>query len=195
MDNAVIFFSGFQQSWKKLSGVESIWSRIYDKFAGPDFLVLPPFQWDVNTDNIVHLIERNCHHHASIWVIAYSWGGGAAFTSFSRALQHRFYKIKNAILCDPVYRSRYLPKYIPDIFALVKKKKIIIPSNVKSVHWIRQQIGPVCGHDLLLENTATKVFGPYNSDCDHLEIDDDPIFKNIVLETLTEDTKYLHEKT
>lgn len=104
-------------------------------------------------------------------VCSYSWGAGYGLREFAKAFKGQI----GAVLCDPVFRSRYpwmrwraLTKYL---VPTIKYSK-----NVKVLRWFNQtQNQP--GADYVLTDCEAETL-PYN----HSEIDDSPEYHQAALE-------------
>jgi len=185
MKTVYVFFTGFIQGWQKKTGLERIWREVR-KLSDDDTWVLPPLPWNTNTTALAKLIHRNVSPDARIVVIAYSWGVGHAFIHFAANLALYGLAIDKAILCDGVYRSSWLPWWLPlNPTSLLLGRKILIPPNVKSVSWVRQKVFRPCGADLIAIDPAHTSIDPgVCLNINHLLIDDSEEFLNMVLDAV-----------
>jgi hypothetical protein len=184
MKTVYAFFSGFTQSWEHVNGVEYMWRDIRH-LASDDVWVLPPLPWDTDTTALRELICRHAYG-AEVNIVAYSWGAGHASINLADELGKVGMGVVEFIACDPVYRSKWLPDWIPDPLALVRRIKIAVPANVKHVNWLRQYQDPyVCGHDLVAEDASrTKIEPAVVVKMDHTDIDYCEQFKDMVRDNL-----------
>ena len=173
---------GFTESVNRRTGIEELWGELR-KFASSSMTVLMPWEWRDDMRALAAFVDRNSQGLPSVMVVAYSWGAGFAFPRFARECFARGIKVDVACLCDPVYRSRWLPWWLPlDPLALTHGRKILLPRNVGRVEWARQKLGMPQGHDLVAEDAAATVIKPAQwIECTHEHIDESPTFRAMVL--------------
>lgn len=172
---------GFTESVRRRTGVEVLWGMLRE-FASEDVTVLMPWEWKDDMRSLAEFIARNSHEDPEVLVCAYSWGAGYAFPRFAREAAALQILIRTACLCDPVYRSRWLPWWLPDPSALLRHRRIVIPAGVERVRCVRQDIDwPLRGHDLVAEDARTTILPPEMVCATHDRIDDSLAFRGMVL--------------
>lgn len=181
--NWIVPLMGFTESVSRRTGMESLWSELR-LMASPSTTVLMPWEWRDDMRSLAEFIARNSIGRAPrVMVVAYSWGAGYAFPRFARACGERGIEIDAACLCDPVYRSRWLPWWIPlNPMSLMRGAKIGIPGNVRRVAWVRQEISVPSGHELVAENPeATEILPARLVLSSHEHIDESQAFRVLAL--------------
>lgn len=173
---------GFRESADRRTGMERLWSLLR-AHASPSCTVLSPWEWKDNMRSLAEFIVRNSNAKPRILVVAYSWGGGYAFPRFARCCDQLGVIIETACLCDPVFRSRLLPPWLPmNPLSLLRGPRIVVPGSVETVYWVRQKLFPPCGHDLVpADPEATEVLQPKILNVPHTRIDDSPAWRELVL--------------
>jgi len=150
----IIPIMGFRESASQETGVERIW-RGLRSLSDHRVYVVAPYEWDERMRDLVDFIFRNSQTFPEVMVIAYSWGCGVGFTNFARAAARIGLPIRIAVLCDPVWRSRLLPTWLPlnplSVWPLFRPR-IEIPTSVDRVEWVRQWEDFPRGHDLVAED-------------------------------------------
>jgi hypothetical protein len=184
MHTVYVFFTGFRQSWEYPTGIEKIWREIR-RLSSDKVWVLPPLSWNCDTEELAKLICRNTKAEADINIVGFSWGAGHAAMELAKILFTNGRYINEIIACDPVYRCKYLPHWFPDPLALFREIKITVPENVRCVHWMRQNIDFIQGHDLVATNPkVTTIDLPIIVKDKHALIDDSEEFKDLVRKNL-----------
>lgn len=149
---AYIFITGFTQSGKRESGIERAWAERLPLSSGTQSRVLTPFVWDYNWEELASFMSRHFTNDVEIFVCAYSWGAGHGFIQFAKEIQTHGMKIKSAVLCDPVFRSKWpWMRWRSLVNRGPLTPTITIPGNVKRVAWCRQFHDKPQGHDLVAE--------------------------------------------
>ena len=142
---------GFTQSWRYQTGQEKLWQALH-RVRIPGCLVLPPATWDSDPLAAAGFIDRNLEPGGRVVLIGYSWGGGWRAPRLARALGECARTVHHLILCDPVYRSPWLPTWLPfNPASLTRFPKIPIPGNVERVSWFYQREGRPWGHEPVAE--------------------------------------------
>jgi pimeloyl-ACP methyl ester carboxylesterase len=149
---------GFRESSRSVTGIEKAWRKIR-LLASRDLTVITPYEWDENLSGLANFIFRNSDRPqlTEVMVIAYSWGCGVGFLRFANEAREIGLEIREAVLCDPVYRSRWLPTWLPVnplSVTPIFRPKIVVPASVRRVEWVRQRMNIPQGHDLVAENPA-----------------------------------------
>lgn len=187
---------GFTQSWQKETGQEKLWRALRDLVAqevyrwgsgaSGDVLLLPPATWDSDVEAVAGLIARNVE--GPVISIGYSWGGGWRAPRLARALQQHGRGIQHLILCDPVYRSPWLPTWLPiNPLSLLRFPTITIPANVRRVSWFFQRVNKPAGHEPVAQDPKLTLIEPgIELGCAHSEMDDAPEYHRRALVWLKE---------
>lgn len=142
-----VLIAGFTQRIGQPTGMHSLWLRINQLFSGPEVQCeLHPWHacWDEIAENIK--ISRS-PSPPTILVYAYSWGAGWGFIKLAQALEERGLVVRAAVLCDPVYRSRWLSMSWRSLVTCgCLRPTIPVPANVRWVRWLYQRNGLPAGH-------------------------------------------------
>lgn len=168
MSKCILVFSGFTE--KKTEQTGSI--NLFSSFFGPcgddvDHIIMR--EWNEDPKKTAEFLNHIGVSEAL--VCAYSWGAGFGLREFAKAFNGQI----GAVLCDPVYRSKYpwmrwraLTKYLVPT--------IKYPKNVEVLRWFNQtQNQP--GADNVKTRCAVETL-PYK----HSEIDDSPEYHQAALE-------------
>jgi pimeloyl-ACP methyl ester carboxylesterase len=180
----IIPITGFRENPRHESGLERIWKNLRP-LASASTVVVTPYEWNEDLGGLVNFILRNSPAGPTeVMVIAYSWGCGVGFVKFAREAACVGLRITVAVLCDPVYRSRLFPTWLPFNPLSVSRflrPTITVPPSVERVEWVRQNLDIPQGHNLVAEDPArTKVgLGRYVRS-GHTRIDDSPEFRCLV---------------
>lgn len=107
-------------------------------------------------------------------IYAYSWGVGYGFVRLAKALGRRGITVDNAVLCDPVYRSRLVSARW---LAFTGWPSITIPPNVLNVYGTYQRVDSPCGHPLkITPGSQTVIRANEQIECGHRWSDESPVF-------------------
>lgn len=180
----IVPIMGFRESTAQPTGLEYIWQALRPNLDASTYMVTP-YEWDEDMRGLVDFIQRNSPNGSEAMVIAYSWGCGVGFTTFAREALRSGLRIKIAVLCDPVYRSRIFPTWLPfnplSISRLIRMP-ISIPASVERVEWVRQIVDYPRGHDLIAEDrTRTKIGGGSYVLARHRSIDNSEDFYRLAI--------------
>lgn len=179
----IIPLMGFRESALQRTGMEQLWAELR-KFASPECTVLSPWEWRDNMRSLAAFVSRNSPGTMPrLFVFAYSWGGGYAFPRLARECERLGLTIETACLCDPVYRSRLLPTWLPlNPMSLTRGRRIRVPASVEVVYWVRQTLSLPAGHEVVPEDpTATDVVSPTVVEATHTTIDSSRQWRELVL--------------
>lgn len=181
-NEAWICITGFRQSPLQLTGVELL-HRQLRKHATAERTVPWPFEWDADWSAVAEFLRRNSVAHPIVKVFAYSWGAGWGFVHLAAALDRYNIRIAHAVLCDPVYRSPWLPASIPlNPLSLMSWPTIRVPANVDHVTWFYQRRRKPCGHRPISDRPGVVSDGVQISGVDHCSIDESPEFLSAALD-------------
>jgi len=180
IDKWIITISGFTQDLDKETGIELLWKDIRG-YACHDSCVSLPLTWNSDWEAISKFIHRNSGENPTIFMVAYSWGCGRGFVQLSKHLRKFNYKVKHAILCDPVYKPKL---WAFSWVALINIKKIDVHENVERVTWFRQKENLPKGHDLNIIGENTVADEPIVLKLKHADMDNSPEFHNKVKEIM-----------
>ena len=103
MRRAIVVFSGFTEEWGEQTGSDALYRDLfrYRAYSGHDSLITV-FKRDWH--NWKELADwLNAHGYREVFVAAYSWGAGLGLKEFAKRFEGRI----TAVLCDPVFRSKY----------------------------------------------------------------------------------------
>lgn len=138
---------GFRQGRRHPHGNETLWLKL--RALSDRSTSVQIWDWDTDWDAIAAFVMRTSRPAPVINVYAYSWGGGWGFTRFAAGLRARGLTIRHAVLSDAVYRSRWLPDWLPaNPLSLMRWPAIEVPDNVREVHWFHQNVSRPAGHRL-----------------------------------------------
>jgi pimeloyl-ACP methyl ester carboxylesterase len=170
-----IVIGGFRQTEGKPTGMVELWRRLHALHAKPGVSV-ELRAWNDNWRDLAELIWRvqPLDEPVSVKVYAYSWGGGWGAMQLARELGRRGVHVAWMVLSDPVYRSPWLATRW---LALVPWRSILVPPNVRVVHWFRQKVSLPAGHALRAERRQkTLITPPVWAEVSHLYMDDLRLF-------------------
>lgn len=185
---AILPFSGFTETRYRDSGIEQLWRELLIPAASKDVIVYSPLSWREAVHPILAELRRAAVQ--DVMLIGYSWGAGVGCMRFASASRDYGITITQACLCDPVYRSKLLPTAIPiNPLSLFCHPKIVIPTSVKRVDWVRQRSNIPKGHDLVPKcKFATEIAPPIILPTKHGRIDEHGVWTRMVEKCLN---KYL----
>jgi len=179
---AIIMFSGFQESEARQSGFERGFFSTVRHFSGPDVTTYHPRTWKTNVRNLLRQLYEN--GISQVAIITYSHGQAAAM-AFSR-LAPQYGVTISVLLCnDPIYRPPWLPRNT--LFQAMSFRSIFgspvikVPSSVRRVHYVVQDITLPAGHKMVAEDpTQTQVHTPIKIQLPHIRIDESPTWWALV---------------
>ncbi len=176
---------GFRQSLSAPTGIERLWWKLR-ALKGEHTTILTPLEWDQSMPDIAEFVWRWSVPEPTIHVYAYSWGCGVGFINLSKALAKRGIKVSRACLCDPVFRSRVLPTWLPaNPMSLWSRPTIKIPANVQLVDWVYQRVDKPAGHNLVaVDEMATRINDGLEVQAGHSYIDESHAYHNLALAPL-----------
>lgn len=179
----IVPIMGFRESAGRETGIERLW-RDLRAYSSEQVIVVAPYEWDEPMRDITDFILRNSPTEPEVMVVAYSWGCGVGFTGLAEAAHRVGLPIRYALLCDPVYRSRLLPCWLPInpmSVTHILRPAISVPASVERVEWIRQCETIPHGHDLVADDPErTQIgLGRYSL-AGHTKIDDSAEFRALV---------------
>ncbi len=107
----------------------------------------------------VELIGLLHNEEVLVAIHAYSWGGGWGAVELAKELRRLGIGVRRMVLCDPVYRSRWLScrwrSLLRRDVPVLGAPTIRIPSNVGVVHCFHQTMNRPQAHRLLPDNGTT----------------------------------------
>lgn len=177
---AIIPFMGFTENRGYPSGMEDLWFNVLRRYASEWLTVYHPQKWNVKPDEILSQMRRL--RITDVMCVGYSWGAGVGVQQFADKARMYGISIPFACLCDPVYRSRLLPVWLPiNPLSLTRHPKIEIPTSINEVYWVKQSQNLPAGHDLVAKNpTITTIHPPETLPVGHGMIDEHPRWKELV---------------
>lgn len=184
MKRWLVTISGFTQHIGQPIGMTRLWRRLR-RLSSPTTCVTFPLPWDSPWERVAAFIRSESDGGAEVQVYAYSWGAGHGFIRLAEALGEgrKPLLVSAAVLADPVYRSPWLPAWLPfNPLSLTRAPKIKIPWNVLEVAWLRQRTDRPCGHDLITDTPLrTRILDCVELSCGHQDMDDRDEFHELAL--------------
>ncbi len=155
MNSAIIPIKGNAQTHFADDGMEHLHWHHLRLLARPDLTVYHPRTWKTNVRNLMLQLQRHDVQH--VLFIGYSHGQSAIMQAARMAMAPDCgIKSIRVVLCDPVWRSRALPRWgwaqALSVRSLMSHPRIRIPDNVHRVDWVRQQVDYPRAHELVAEN-------------------------------------------
>ena len=176
-----ICISGFRQNKAEMNGMETLWLGLRG-YSTPTTCV-QYYGWNENWKAIAKFISRNSNDDTRVNVYAYSWGAGWGFIRLAKYLGKEGLEVHQAVLCDPVSRTPYLPSWLPlNPMSLLKNRTLQVPPNIREIHWLKQEVNRPCGHTPVGEHT--RVYPPVELKVPHSEMEDSPEFHRMVMEVV-----------
>lgn len=168
MKKAIIVFSGFTEERQKTTGSRKLWRNLMNRYRDDvDYIFL--LEWNDDPKDYAEFL--NSLNVSEALVCAYSWGAGFGLREFAKG----FLGQVNAVLCDPVFRSKF-PWMRWRALTKNWKPTIQYTKNVNVVRWFNQTNNQPGADNV---NTDCKVQTlPYL----HCEIDDSPEYHQAALE-------------
>lgn len=174
-----ILISGFTQTLERQNGMSRLWLKMRP-VASPTTCV-QIYTWDADWDEVSGFIALNSADAPTVNVYAYSWGAGWGFVKLAERLSERGLEIRNAVLCDPVYRNPYLPTWFSLApRSLFGERTIRVPMNVREVRWFYQTQNKPAGHEPE-SNGRTKIHRGVQLHYPHAGMEDSVEFHQAVL--------------
>lgn len=157
----IIVISGFTENRFEHTGTYRLYKALVEDF-GSDKVML--CEWDDNFAIIAELLRSE--GVSEIVVGSYSWGAGNGLKQLSKYFTGPI----KAILCDPVYRSKFPWMRWRALTNKFFAPTIKYPENVTVVRWFNQRVDKPSGHavkagKLLQKHPTTLKIG-------HSKIDD-----------------------
>lgn len=186
----VFTIQGFTEDLAHETGTEWLYKRVIRKFSGPEVTTTWPMPWDVDTAAVAAFALRQGFAEAVI--VGYSWGAGYGAQRLAEELGELGIRVRLMLLCDPVYRPRWLPAWMgafPLVFrALGRTARVRVPASVKRVAWVRQRENLPAGHDLKADDLGrTTIEDPLWLRYRHTAIDQAPEWFELVEQKLKEE--------
>ena len=133
-----VIASGFRENEGHENGQYNNWLTLRE-LANRSRFVHPPIRWNQSGKDMACFIDRVTDRGGKINVVAYSWGAGVFFVEFVKHLKKLGRTIDHAVLIDPVYRSRIMPKWLPfNPTSMTRLGKIDCHKNVRKISLFRQ---------------------------------------------------------
>lgn len=178
---SVVTFQGFTESEDSRTGTEDLYFEVIRKIAREDVTTYQPKAWTADVKSLAAQVARQGIRNVAI--VSYSHGQSAA-VDFSKAAYALGITVDLWLACDPVYRPAWLPRWNwtqPLAFrALTKSARIKVPSNIRRVTGVRQDISWPAGHDLKPASPATIVEDLVRLPYSHTSIDQSPEWFQLV---------------
>tara|TARA_R110000868_G_scaffold162116_3_gene393108 strand:+ start:110 stop:700 length:591 start_codon:yes stop_codon:yes gene_type:complete len=190
MKLGIAVISGFTETERKSCGLDTIQrdlAELYKPAAQVEVYDLR--SWKADMKGLASLMKRDGITHTVI--IAYSHGAGYASPLLSRYLDEHNISVKSALLCDPVYRPQWLPRWtiaqLLSIRSLIPKSAVIkFPANVQSIKGVRQVQNIPRAHPVIIEGRekSWEVSLIDRPSINHSCIDEAPEFRNLVFNNI-----------
>jgi hypothetical protein len=170
---AIVSFTGFQQSDSYRSSFEDGYFDHVAHFQGRGIITYAPRTWKTNVKVLADQLRRQGVERVAM--LSYSHGQAAA-TEFAKYAYSIGIYVDLWIACDPVYRPTWLPRWTVSQLlafqALLKKGKIKIPDMISRTVYIRQEKDRPQGHTLVATGSwqVVELAGVYHS-YGHTQID------------------------
>jgi len=191
MSKWILPIMGFTETKALPTGIERIWREL-KPLDGGNISVCDPFEWDDDVSGFARFMRRNSTGDCELLAFAYSWGCGQAFCTLAEECEALGITIRVALLCDPVYRSRLFPVWLPfNPLSLTALPTIRIPASVERVEWVRQVKDWPRGHNPAAKNPdLTHIGNGRYLEYTHGTIDDSPHFREMVYQ---EAVNFVHQ--
>lgn len=187
---AIICVSGFLQDEGEIFGTYAIKKELKRMYS-PEIAVYDVKPWNYNMKEFARLLKNDGITH--VIGIGYSWGGGYGLPNLCDQLVKHGIEIELVLLCDAVYRPKWLPAWgVANLFgfrAIVPNSASIkYPKEVKKLAGIRQVNDFPRGHPVKIgDGEPVKlpvVFGREGYEMNHCSIDesrewDDLVFSEV----------------
>ena len=177
----LIVISGFLQSEHGHTGSSKLWRMM--GFLRNEHTVVSLREWNTDWKDYALKIARLANEDKEtpvIRIFGYSWGGGWGAMRLCWYLRANGLPVSSLVLCDAVYRSRWLTLSWK---SLTRDPKIKIPDNVRGdVFWFRQRRDKPSGHTLIVAGKFTTLNKPVWLDLTHKAMDDSPEYHKKALE-------------
>lgn len=170
----MIVIGGFTQHLGRPSGSELLFNHLWELVDGNTCVQL--HTWRDDWPKIAEFMHRNTDHRrpVKIHVFSYSWGFGWGFKKLAQELEKRGMVVNHAVGCDPVYRTAWMPEWLPlNPLSMLRLPTIEIPANVRMVdHFYQRQDRPM-GHKLEAADPEGTIIHPgVQLQADHAYMDD-----------------------
>ncbi len=164
----IVLISGFTEDRHAMTGTRKIYRELVDEYGYDVTLCELNDDFELLADSLMR------QGVTELLVCAYSWGCGNGLKELSK---HFVGPIK-AVLCDPVYRSKYPWMRWRALTNKFFEPTIKYPENVTVVRWFNQTVNKPSGHAVKAgELIATQ---PTTLYVKHSEIDDSEEYKQSV---------------
>lgn len=183
---AILLFTGFQQSDEKRSGFEDGFFNHIARLQDENTLIYAPRTWKTNVQELANQLRRQGVERVAM--LSYSHGQAAA-VEFAEYCYEIGIAVDLWLACDPVARATWLPRQTwAQIFAwraLLKKGIIKVPSNIARTVYIRQEYDMPRGHTLVpkSESQVVELAGILHT-FGHCEIDESFYWWSLVTKEL-----------
>lgn len=159
--NVVIPIQGNAQALHSETGLERLFYAHIRQHASPTVTTYHPRTWKTNVTRLLEQLQRARTRH--LFLIGYSHGQSACMEIARRAPSYDIATI-NMALCDPVWRSPFLPRHTWAQFLAIRSvitcPKIIVPDTVSRVVWCRQKEDWPRGHNLVAQDKTQTYIAP-----------------------------------
>ena len=182
-----VIISGYSQRISRENGVVELWRKMH---ALADCNTTVDLRtWDSDWQDVAALMRMIAGDEGSrVFVYAYSWGAGWGFVQLARELDKLGMRIERAVLADPVYRSPWLPTWLPaNPLSLSRFPTIEVPANVGRVSWTYQRQDYPRGHrPVAAKNSDTVIDQGILLAHPHVGMDNSPAWHRLSMEAATE---------
>ena len=185
----IAVISGFTETERDQCGLDEIQRDLDAKYKlYPNVEVYDLRSWKADMRGLAALMDRD--GITEVIIISYSHGAGYASPRLARELDKRGIVVAAALLCDPVYRPLWLPRWtIAQVFAvraLIPESAVIkFPLNVETIEGVRQTRSIPRGHKVRIGHLQPKhVRLVIRPDVNHSNIDSSSEFRTLVHQVL-----------
>lgn len=148
VQNFHIIISGFRQRRWQDNGSFQLWYALREVSSPTSCVQMAT--WKDDFKELADRIAAVSVPCPTIKIYAYSWGAGWGFIQLCKELERHSFQVVVVVLCDPVYRSPYLPTWLPlNPLSMVWLPVITIPEIVLEVHSFHQTIDRPRAHRLV----------------------------------------------
>ena len=176
-----LIFPGFTQGYDRVNGSEILCREMIS--VVPEHHGVFFFTWDVDPRAIAKFVNRMCSDVARVCFYCYSWGGDTGVDCCAE-LKTMGREVEAFVACDIVYRTSWLPTWLPlNILSMTKLPTIVMPSNVVEVWQFRQKNNRPRGHNIVHEkgHNVPVIHAPVLLDRTHEWMDDAPEYQEKAL--------------
>lgn len=160
MNRAIIPIKGNAQKHFADDGMEYLHWQHLRPLARPDLTVYHPRTWKTKIKSLLLQLQRHDVQH--VLFIGFSHGQAAIMEAARLAPEYDIKTIR-VVLCDPVWRSTWLPRVswmqALSVRSLMSHPRIRIPDTIHRVDWCRQYVDFPRAHELVADDPSKTIIG------------------------------------